>query len=150
MTMHIYGIIAIQDVDKQGDIIMLEGFDAGELLYRPLMKKVGSKDLGDIIGHVYEIGAVREPKDSQDVEYDHEIKNLSEIAKGKPFFWARAEVFDKSLIATLDAGIKLYYGMSGSILEKDEENGVCQIKRAIAKGLGLTLFGAHEACLVQW
>lgn len=132
--MNVYGIIAIEDYDNQGERFDVRGIDASNLLGVALTKSVDTKSTDEVVGVITEVKKIFHQTDVKDW-YD---SILWEKAHHTPVAVVKATITDEKLKTTLASGACVYFAACGKTLEREIESKEFDINyRAVLKKTSL-------------
>jgi hypothetical protein len=142
--MYIYGIIAIDAPDKDGETFRIDGCDI-DSVHDALIRWDLTRDwdLKDVVGMVSEAVLVL---DEHQVEHSDEWK-VYEAAGKKPCVMVRGTIHDQRVIDALRGNVPVYFAVEGVLLERGEPGVLLKTRLT---GLGLTLRPSHMAYRVHF
>ncbi len=141
--MYIYGIVAIEDRDSQGEVFDVAGIDISKLHDALIRRNLESEyALEHVIGMAHEAFVVANDHGTEHVD---EWKVYEDAGK-KPCVMVRATLFDDHAVNALRAGVPLYFAAVGIMLERDGE----KLVKTRLTGLALTPRGVHPSYRVHF
>ena len=141
--MFIFGIVAINDLDRAGESFSISGIDARELRGAHIRWNLNRPyDIESVIGVVADYTIVFT---GDDIEAPDEYKVWEGSGK-HPCVMVRATVFDAHIEKALRSRLPLYFAVEGTVLERENAN----LVKTKLHGLALTVHPAHQAYRVYF
>lgn len=133
--MRIYGVIALPDIDSQGDRFDMNGIDYSRLKAAPLYRRAGKKaELGPIVGQIQVVKCLT---DAYDAETQEEVESLRDFGDQ---IYVEATVADLTITTAIKMGA-VSFGVCGQVVEKEIKPDHVLLKKTIFTELGLTRNG---------
>lgn len=137
----VFGVIAVEDVDKDQEKFIVEGVDASRLKNTLLLRDHNAKiHLVGAVGRITEVNVVLTETDR-----NSSLIRMFRQAGCKPFVGIHALIWDSTIEAIINSGHPIYFGLGGVTLETSSDGGVKLIKRSTINYVTFTLRGSHEA-----